>query len=101
MPPKPFLLYGAGTVPALSASMRTLPPLAAGTPKDSAAGPDRKVTMPSLKVSCASAGVQAKAAIVVSATLVSLTVNVAMVAQRNCVESLKGKLIDLSPVFNK
>src|SRR6187431_3150932 len=36
--------------------MTNWPPLRAGTPKLSAAGPDRNVTMPSLKVSCANAG---------------------------------------------
>jgi hypothetical protein len=33
--------------------MTNCPPLRAGTPKLSAAGPDRKVTIPSLNVSCA------------------------------------------------
>src|SRR5262249_17767824 len=36
--------------------MTNWPPFRAGTPKLSAAGPDRNVTMPSLKVSCANAG---------------------------------------------
>src|ERR1700752_708446 len=36
--------------------MTNCPPLRAGTPKLSAAGPDRNVTMPSLKVSCAIPG---------------------------------------------
>src|SRR5438552_10736484 len=36
--------------------MTNWPPLRAGTPKLSAAGPDRNVTMPSLKVSCAVPG---------------------------------------------
>ena len=35
--------------------MTNCAPLRAGTPKLSAAGPDRNVTMPSLKVSCAEA----------------------------------------------
>ena len=38
-------------------SMTYWAPLRAGTPKLSAAGPDRNVTMPSLKLSCADAGV--------------------------------------------
>jgi hypothetical protein len=42
-------------VPLLKASSTTLAPLTAGTPKLSAAGPERKLTMPSLKVSCADA----------------------------------------------
>src|SRR5687767_2086021 len=53
MPPKPTLLYGAGALPALNASITTLAPLTAGMPKLSAAWPDRKLTMPILKVSCA------------------------------------------------
>src|SRR5687767_4829800 len=53
MPPKPTLLYGAGALPALNASITTLAPLTAGMPKLSAAWPDRKLTMPTLKVSCA------------------------------------------------
>src|SRR5215203_2257612 len=36
--------------------MTNCAPLRAGTPKLSAAGPERNVTMPSLKVSCADAG---------------------------------------------
>src|SRR5262249_39842513 len=36
--------------------MTNCPPLRAGTPKLSAAGPDRNVTIPSLKVSCAAPG---------------------------------------------
>src|SRR4030095_759699 len=36
--------------------MTNCAPLRAGTPKLSAAGPDRNVTTPSLKVSCADAG---------------------------------------------
>src|SRR4051812_4465831 len=54
-PPKPTLLYGAGACPLLKASITTLAPLTAGTPKLSAAGPERKLTTPSLKVSCADA----------------------------------------------
>jgi hypothetical protein len=42
-------------------------PLRAGTPKLSAAGPDRNVTMPSLKLSSADAGA-AKASVVAVAT---------------------------------
>src|SRR3981189_2844981 len=42
-------------------------PLRAGTPKLLAAGPDRNVTMPSLKVSCADAGA-AKASVVAVTT---------------------------------
>src|SRR5450432_334298 len=53
MPPKPVLLYGAGAAPLLKASTSTLAPLTAGMPKLSAAWPDRKLTMPTLKVSCA------------------------------------------------
>jgi hypothetical protein len=37
-------------------SMTNCAPLRAGTPKLSAAGPDKNVTTPSLKVSCADAG---------------------------------------------
>src|SRR5213592_880879 len=55
MPPKPGLLYGAGAAPLLKASITTLAPLTAGMPKLSAAWPDRKLTMPSLNVSCACA----------------------------------------------
>src|ERR1043166_9269766 len=36
--------------------MTNCPPLRAGTPKLSAAGPDRNDTIPSLKVSCAAPG---------------------------------------------
>src|SRR5215207_220399 len=53
MPPKPVLLYGAGAAPLLKASTSTLAPLTAGMPKLSAACPERKLTMPTLKVSCA------------------------------------------------
>ena len=42
-------------LPLLNASIITLAPLTAGMPKLSAAWPDRKLTMPSLKVSCACA----------------------------------------------
>src|SRR5450432_4345280 len=59
MPPKPVLLYGAGAAPLLKASTRTLAPLTAGMPKLSAAWPDRKLTMPTLNVSCAVAPVEA------------------------------------------
>src|SRR5678816_4099785 len=55
MPPKPVLLYGAGAAPLLNASTRTLAPLTAGMPKLSAAWPERKLTMPTLKVSWAGA----------------------------------------------
>src|SRR5689334_7828197 len=61
MPPKPGLLYGAGAAPLLKASITTLAPLTAGMPKLSAACPDRKLTMPSLKVSCACAAAVHKA----------------------------------------
>src|SRR5436190_16194212 len=61
MPPKPGLLYGAGAVPLLKASSTTLAPLTAGMPKLSAAWPERKLTTPSLKVSCADAGAAANA----------------------------------------
>ena len=53
---EPDLLVRRGAAPLFSWSMTNWPPLRAGTPKLSAAGPDRKVTMPSLKVSCAEAG---------------------------------------------
>src|SRR5260370_26350790 len=43
--------------------MTNWPPLRAGAPKLSAAGPDRNVTMPSLKVSCADAGAASASAV--------------------------------------
>jgi hypothetical protein len=68
MPPKPTLLYGAGAAPLLNASITTLPPFTAGTPKLSAAGPDRKLTMPSRNVSCADAFAANSAATASAAT---------------------------------
>src|SRR5689334_5018173 len=69
MPPKPVLLYGAGAAPLLKASTTTLAPLTAGMPKLSAACPERKLTMPSLNVSCAcAAAAQASAPVNESAT---------------------------------
>ena len=48
VPPRPTVLYGAGALPALSASMTISAPLRLGTPNGLAAGPLRNVTMPSL-----------------------------------------------------
>jgi len=48
-------------------SMTNWPPLRAGTPKLSAAGPDRDVTMPSLKVSCAKDGAAKVSVVAVTA----------------------------------
>ena len=53
MPPKPFLLYGAGALPPLKASSSVFAPFTAGTPKLSAAWPERKLTIPILKSSAA------------------------------------------------
>src|SRR6185295_2899238 len=61
-PPKPVLLYGAGAAPLLNASTSTLAPLTAGMPKLSAAWPERKLTMPTLNVSCAEAAPMASRA---------------------------------------
>ena len=55
IPPKPFLLYGAGTFPSFNNLINNLPPFHAGTPNGSAAGPDKNVTTPSLKPLCPSA----------------------------------------------
>ena len=54
IPPKPRWSYGAGRFPpSFSISISSLPPFHAGTPKLSAAPPERKVTMPILNVSSA------------------------------------------------
>src|SRR5262252_3083098 len=48
VPPRPRFEYGAGSLPALSASTSNSAPLRAGTPKGPAAAPERKVTSPIL-----------------------------------------------------
>src|SRR5262245_34533211 len=52
-PAKPTVLDGAGAAPLLKASITTLAPFTARTTELSAAGPHRKLTTPSLNVSCA------------------------------------------------
>src|SRR5262249_14845691 len=60
-PPNPFLLSGAGPLPAFSSSITKSAAFFAGTPKGAAAGPEMNATMPILTF-CAAAPVAAAAA---------------------------------------
>src|SRR5262245_11797351 len=67
-PPKPFLLYGPGPLPAFSSSMTKSAAFLAGTPKGAAAGPEMNATMPILTFCANAAGASAAAVAAANAT---------------------------------
>src|SRR3954451_17285078 len=82
MPPKPTLSKGAGAAPLLNWSMTYWAPLRAGTPKLSAAGPDRNVTMPRLKLSSAEAGMATLNAV---AAMIGISLSAAALHGLRCI----------------